>query len=474
MATRENGPEQRWLDGLAGRRGPRYRAIADALAEAVAAGTLAPGTRLPPQRDLAYRLGVTVGTVTRAYADAEQRGLIAGEVGRGTFVRDPGRRPPGAELVIDDAPADPAAFIDMSINSAVLADEQPIMREALHRLAGRPDLADLLAYQPHLGMAAHRRAAAAWLSRDGFTADPERLAICTGSQNAMALALAAVARPGDTMLTEPLTYAGFKTLAAHMGVRLHPVAMDGEGALPESIDAASRAVPARALYLMPTLQNPITTTMGEARRHAIVRVARARNLMIVEDDVYGFLVPDAPPPFAALAPERTWHVNGLSKSLFAGLRIGFLIAPAAAVDRVATAIRATQCMASPLTAALGAELIGNGELAALAERRRQEAAWRMTLARQRLAGYELMAPPVAFHAWLSLPEPWRASDFVELLARRGVRVWPAETFAIGRAPASHGVRLCVCGVADRGTLATALDRVSALLADPETVAPFTV
>ena len=76
-----------WTPDLSGRNGPRYRAIADALAEDVRGGRLAAGTRLPTHRDLAWRLKMTIGTVSRAYAEAERRGLVAGEVGRGTYVR---------------------------------------------------------------------------------------------------------------------------------------------------------------------------------------------------------------------------------------------------------------------------------------------------------------------------------------------------------------------------------------------------
>src|SRR5215475_3603063 len=214
-----------------GTAGARYLAIAEALSGDVKSGRLRPGDRLPTHRDLAYRLGVTVGTVTRAYAEAARRGLVGGEVGRGTYVRDP--RPPSF-TVLDDRSDGGEAPIDLSVNKAATAEAGPLLAAALRRLADSPDLGALLDYQPHRGQLRHRVAGAAWLARAGLAVDPERVIVTAGGQHAMSIAIAALARPGDLVLAEQYTYAGMKAVASLLQLRLQGVATDQNGLVPEA------------------------------------------------------------------------------------------------------------------------------------------------------------------------------------------------------------------------------------------------
>jgi DNA-binding transcriptional MocR family regulator len=451
-----------WLPDLTGHKGPRYRAIAEALAEDVGEGRLAAGTRLPTHRDLAWKLRVTIGTVSRAYAEAERRGLIIGEVGRGTYVRQPGGAAAMMPGDILGETRDPD-LIDLTINRPVAAGEGVAMAAALERLATEPDLGSLLDYHAPAGRSEDRVAGAAFLKSFGLAASPEQVVTTAGGQHAMACVIGALTRPGDTLAVEALTYPGLRALASLLHLRLAPIAIDDEGLIPEAFDAACRAAPVRALYTMPTLHNPTTATVPVARREALAEMARRHDVTLIEDDVYGFLLDAPPPPLAHYAPERSFYITSTSKSLMPALRVGYVHAPKAKVDPIAAAVRATLYSAPPLMARIVARWIADGTAARLAEEKRAETRRRNSTARRVLAGAGFTGGPAAPHLWLTLPEPWRADDFVAAARRRGVGVIPAAAFAVVRQP-PEAVRICLGAQTTAERVEQALVRLAELLA----------
>ncbi|HSK40708.1 MAG TPA: PLP-dependent aminotransferase family protein [Arenibaculum sp.] len=464
-----------WTPDLTARPGPRYRAIADAIADDVAAGRLSPGTRLPPQRDLAYRLKVTVGTVTRAYGEAERRGLIGGEVGRGTFVRG-SPHPPSPVTGFagpdgDGFPAGPAPMIDLTVSQPSLQDLAGagvgVGPAVLRRLADEGGLERLLRYQPHGGVPAHRSAGAAWLARQGVETSAERVIVTSGGQSGLALALLSLAAMGDTVLVEQLTYPGVKAMASTFGLRLQPVAIDGDGMMPDALDAACRTHRPRAIYMMPNLHNPTLATMPAERRRRIVAVAAGHQVPIVEDDVFGSLLDRHEPPLATLAPDQVLYVTSLSKSIAPGLRIGYLSCPHALIGRVEQVLRSVSWMASPLGGEIARIWIEDGTADRIGRERREETQARQALARGILGRHAGGTPPCAPHIWLRLPEPWRREEFAADLMRRGVRVALADAFVVGRAPAPHAVRVNVTSPDRRDDLALALRTIADVLARPD-------
>jgi DNA-binding transcriptional MocR family regulator len=446
-----------WTPRLEGRKGPRYLAIVEGLFEDVAAGRLHEGTRLPTHRDLAERLGVTVGTVSRAYAEAARRGLVSGEVGRGTFVR-------GATDGGEHEPAD--GLVDLGQNhppdSATLPQRAALL-EALARLTARRDVGHLLEYPAAGGNPADREAGAAWIGRAGLDASPADVLVCTGSQHGLTIVLATLLEPADLLLTESLTYAGVKAVAGLLHLRLKGLPIDEHGLRPEGLEQACREGGAKALYLIPTHHNPTTAVLPEQRRREIVTIARAHGLSIVEDDVHGLLPEERPRPIAALAPELTYYLTSTSKTLAPGLRIAYVASPPPMVPRLAASLRATTWAVAPLTAAVASAWIRDGTADALLRARREEARARQAIARERLAGADVESKPEAYYLWLRLPEPWRRDGFAAEARSRGVVVTPADVFAVGREPAPHAVRLCVGAARDRDALARGLDVVAGLL-----------
>jgi DNA-binding transcriptional MocR family regulator len=449
-----------WSPQLVGRAGPRYRALVEALAQEVAEGRLAAGTRLPPQRDLAYRLGVTVGTVSRAYALAAQRGLVTGEVGRGTFVRG-AAAPTGRPNPVSDGVDD---LIKLTVNAPPDPSYGAAIAERLADIAARPGAtADLWAYTPKAGFPEHRAAAARWIGGVGLDAAPERTIITGGAHQAIVVAFAALARPGDTALVEALSYAGVCHVAERCGVRLQGLAMDGEGLLPDALEAACRADGSRLLFVNPTVHNPTTATMSVARREAIVALARKHDLIVIEDDVYGRLPEKRPAPIAALAPERTVYIGSAAKSVAPGLRFGVLLSPEHLYQRVAEAQHDLFLTCPPLMAELFTHLLRDGTAEQLAARQRQEAAVRQRLAREVLGAHAYLAQPTSYHLWLPLPAPWRTAEFVTAVTERGVAIDPATAFAIDRARAPHAVRVSLSAAAGHDRLRRGLRILAEIL-----------
>jgi len=447
-----------WAPRVQGRQGARYVAIAEALAEDVASGALKPGTRLPTHRELAGRLGVTVGTVSRAYTEAARRGLISGEVGRGTFIR--------ALPVSSETRAAEPGLINLSQNHPPYLDGEPhrlALERTLVALARQEDLASILDYPADGGNAVDREAGASWLERSGLAARPDDVLVCSGSQHGIMTVLATILKPGDLLLADELTYPGLKAVSGLLHLRLQGVAMDEDGMRPDAFDAACRGAWPRGVYLVPTIHNPTTSVMPEARRREIARIARQHGVPIVEDDIHALLLERRPPPVAAFAPEISYYLTSTSKTLAPGLRIAFVLAPPGMFGRLAASLRATTWAAPPLMAALVSAWIRDGTADALVTERRREALARQARARALLADAHYDAHPSGYYLWLHLPEPWRSDSFTAEMRARGVAVTPAEAFVVGRGTVPHAVRLCLGAARSRAELDRGLSEVAEAL-----------
>jgi DNA-binding transcriptional MocR family regulator len=187
--------------------------------------------------------------------------------------------------------------------------------------------------------------------------------------------------------------------------------------------------------------------------------------MLLEDDVYGFLLRDPLTPLANLAPEHAFYLTSTSKSLMPGLRIGYVHAPKAKVEAVSAAVRASTFSAPPLIARIASHWIADGTADRLVAEKREEMARRQELVRRLFAGFDYRSDPVASHFWLTLPEPWRADAFAAAAQRSGTRVTPASAFAVGR-QAPNALRICIGMPATIAELERGLSRLTDLMATP--------
>ncbi|MGA0603976.1 PLP-dependent aminotransferase family protein [Caulobacter sp. KR2-114] len=446
---------------------PAYLRLVDALAADVAAGALAPGQRLPTHRRLAEDLALGVGTITRAYAEAEARGLITARVGAGSFVAD--------ALALPGATTDTAGGpVDLARNLPPMAPAEAALARSLPRLARRADLAACLAYAPNAGLDGARRAGAAWIARtanwDGASA--ERVICTSGAHQAIASAILTVCRPGDALIVERATFYGVRLLAGRVGLRLIAADMDGEGLTPDGLARAAQDSGARAAYVLP-LQNPTGRLMGAARRREIAETARRLDLSLVEDDLFAGHVTDLGlAPIAAHAPERTFYASGLSKAVAPGLRTGYLVPPASAFDRSLESLRALAFGAPTFGNAIATDWIERGEAFQVQAEVTAELAARLELAR-RIFGpaMEPMTRPASSHVWLPMSE-LDAERVAGQALRQGVEVTSPRPPFLPGIPVD-GLRVCLGGPADRNALARALEVVRAAVQDaPQTAAAF--
>jgi DNA-binding transcriptional MocR family regulator len=452
--------QSEWLPVIPEEGGPLWRRIVAALGADIRNGKTAAGERLPPHRDLAYRLGIGVGTIGKAYAEAERLGLVTSHVGRGTFI--------AGEPVSAAAPARrPDTIINMALNIPPIAPALAVLGDTLDALRQRPDLYALADYSPTPGLETVRRAGAEWLRGHGCTAraTPERLIQTNGGQQALMLAVSSFAGPGETVLCDAATYPGNRVMARHGGWQLRGVASDARGMAPAALDRAVAESGARLVILIPTLHNPSGITLDAGRRAEIVEVARARDLTIVEDDIYRvFGRPEDPLPFAMIAPERTILTTSLSKALAPGLRLGFILPPEddAVHARLLLAAQASGYCPPAAGGLIFAQWMADGTADRVLAGVRGEAALRQRMARDILGS--AIAPPHsdhAMHVWLPMSAD-RAARVRARALQENVEVTPPEAPFVDPAMID-GLRVCLGAAHDAERCAQGLRVVKAAL-----------
>lgn len=433
-------------------RKAQYIKLAATLAEAIQEGRLPPGTRLPTHRAFAEEQGVALATATRAYLELKRRGLIVGEKGRGVFVRDL-----GLPLMLGVEQTAPEGLIDLVFNMPGDAADPEILRAGLKRLAAAGDLEAMLRYQPHGGRPHERKIMAAHLNQSLGSIAPERLLITSGGQHGLAVTVLGLLRRGDVIGTDPLTYPGFKSVAALHGLNLVPIE-GADGCMNvDALERQCRAQKLSAIYLMPTVHNPLGTVMEEATRRRLIDVAHRHDLLIIEDSAYAFLETDPPPSLIALAPDRTIHVGGFSKNIATGLRLGYLVAPAKHISMLSHVIRATTWNAPALISALVTGWIEDGTMAISEENRRRDGALRQRLCHDILQGIPIVSHRHASFAWLPLETGQRAEPIITRLVAQGVAISAGDPFAVTDAT-PQALRLAFGGIPEK-ELRNALQKV---------------
>ncbi len=443
---------QGWNPDLNRSSGPKYNAIVEALAADIESGRLRAGDRLPPQRDLAWALKVNLSTVTQAYREATRRHLIAGEVGRGTYVLAESAE--AALFGLKDH--GPSEIIDLSTNVPAVDGSNRDLEETVSAMAADGGMAFGQAYhQPELVERA-RIAGADWLRERGLAVRPRDVVPCAGAQNALTAVLMHLCKQGDIVLVEELTFPGMKAVARQMGLRLHGVAIDHEGLDPDALEAACRQTGARVVVCVPTLQNPTATVMCEERRSAIADVARRFDVTVIEDDVYGVLA--GVPPLSRKLPELGIVVTSLSKSVAAGLRFGMIAGRAPVVAEIAAEIHTTTWPMSPLTIDIARRWIIDGTAKRRTDWQRDEISRRQRIfARHFKTTGSTLSPHVA----IDVTRP--GSEVAEACRKAGVDVVAGRLFSVDRSDPQL-VRLSLTASKSRSDLAAAIERLAELLA----------
>lgn len=446
---------QSWLDHLADRPGPKYLAIADAIDHAVRTGALRPGERLPPQRELARELGVDLTTVTRAYGLARDAGLIEGAGRLGSYVRN------AAGLPLADLTGDSGMIMPPQPGFALLAEA---MRDGMVKLLRAGGQSPLLQYQPSGGALRDRQEAATAFAARGLATGEEQAIIAAGGQNALHAIIGTMFAPGDIICAGRSTYPGLLALARRFGLVVKPIGGDADGLDPDAVQAAAQAG-AKAVYVVPTNDNPTTSTLDIERRLWLAAIVRRHGLWLIEDDAYGQLPAKPLPPLAAFAPERCWHIASVAKIVSPVLRVAHVRAPSAEAGRRLVAdISETSVMAPPLNAALVTHWLREGIFADLVARVRDEGVARQRLVAPLLAGLDHAAHAEGYHIWLRLPDDAPApAELASRLSPLGLSIVPGERFAADPADAERAVRISIGGAIGHERLARAFDGLRTLV-----------
>ncbi|PZG18094.1 GntR family transcriptional regulator [Nonomuraea aridisoli] len=411
-----------------------FRRVADSVAAEIAAGRLRPGDRLPPQRMFARRHGIAASTAARVYRELTRRGLTVGEVGRGTFVR-------AADPLPGPALAEPAdSRIDLELNYPVVPGQSELLADGISPLLRADVLESSMRPVGAAGTPLARNVVADLLARARWRPDPERLLFAGNGRQAIAAALAALVPPGARLGVEELTYPVLKAIAARAGVTLVPLRGDEAGLDPAAVEDAARKAPLTAVYVQPTMHNPLSISMPERRRAELADVLTRLDLPAIEDGIWSFLRDDLP-PLAAFAPEHTILVDSLSKRLAPGLSLGFAVLPGAAVAPVAAALRSGGWTPMRFAMEAATRWLTDDTARSVARAKQRDAAMRQELAARHLGGFAVRGDPRSYYCWWELPPPWRADTFVATAARQGIAVTPGAAFAVGRNSAPNAVRL---------------------------------
>ena len=456
-----------WLPDLAPGAGPKYLALSRALRDAIRAGDLPEGTQLPTVRDLAWRLSVTPGTVSRAYQIATQEGLLLATVGRGTFVAARTPRLGPKDTIFSDGPVRSGANrIDLRSPSLPEMGQAGAIAEALRRIAGQ-NSTDWLDYTSQSQELPLREAVCDWLSARVLGAvSAQDIMLTHGGQNGIGLILACCLR-GDrpVVLTEDLSYPGFRYAARAARAEVIGVELDDEGMRPDALEAACRRHGPQVLCLTPAAQNPTAAQMSERRKAEIVSIAKRYNLQIIEDECYPGTTSDAP-TLRALAPEQVWFIGSLSKTVSAAMRFGYVVCPAGMGEMGRLTSQHSYFALSRVVATLCLDLFASGQAAQIRNRVTAEYSDRLQIVVNRLGAFDLSWQPDLPFVWLRLPNGWRASTFAKAAEDAGVLMRQADQYAMVHGRAPNAVRLAVAGNCSRAELQRGVDILAQLLARP--------
>ncbi|MBA3448405.1 MAG: PLP-dependent aminotransferase family protein [Pseudaminobacter sp.] len=437
---------------------PAYLSLAEQIARAIHDGRLEGGARLPTHRRMADDLRLSVQTVSRAYEELIRRGLISGEIGRGSFVQKQAREPDPPYL-----PERLGEVIDLSILKPIC---EPMhlekMKQALGWLAENLPASSALSFRPNVVFPRHRAIGVDWLKACGLDVSPQNISLTNGATAGMTAALMSVAPPGSTVATEAIGHHTLAPLATYLGFNLEGLAIDGEGLIPEALDEACRHAAIRAVFVQPSVINPTATLMSAERREAIATVARKHDIAIIENDVLGPLVENRAPPIAAYAPERTLYVTSFTKITVPGLRIGYLAAPDRYVAAVANRHLVSNWMATPMVAEIASKWVTDGTAMELVDWQRDALRRRHEIAAEVLQGVSYLSHRDGLHIWLPLPDGRTEEGFVSQARLRGVAIAPGASFRISQAQWRPAVRISL-GSTTEYELRAGLGVVSRLL-----------
>lgn len=449
-----------WKPNKALLKFPIYISLAELLEQDILSGRLPPKTKLPPQRELADFLDVNLSTITRAFKLCETKGLIYAAVGSGTYVS------PNAALPNPDI-QEIAEYIDLGLIKPYYQFNS-IVADTTRTILQGPKSDKLFEFSFTLGTTYHKQVAQKWLTNFQITVAMEDIILTSGTQNALAIALLSLFRSGDKIATDSYTYSNFITLAKQLNIQLIPIEDDEQGMLPEELEKQSKLHDIKGIYLMPSCTNPTGVTMPLERRKDISKIIRNQNMILIEDDTYGFIIDDKVSPMAALIPAHTIYLHGISKSLSAGLRIAYLVFPHGFQKTFLNTANNINLKIPLLNAEIASELIESGAAREIINKK-------CMLSEERNRLYADYFPernhsnPYSFFQWLPLPIGCNGYNFEVQAKNHGVKVLCSDRFAVGNTAQFSAIRIATCSPRTMVELENGLKIIQTLIKENQAV-----
>lgn len=436
---------------------PIYQALATRLERDIAEGRLVPGTKLPPQRELADYLDVNPSTISKAFKVAELKGLLSATVGSGTYVSYDALS--NVYLLSEEKPKH---LIEMG---AVLPDRVSYkpLHELLQSMLQEEDYAKWFGYSRPGDSLWQKDAAVTLMKRAGVNTTSEHILFSNGGQNAIAATLASLCQHGDRIGVDHHTYPGLKTAAAMLGIQLVPIRSEGDEMSPDALLYACKNEHIKGLYVIPDYQNPLTYTMSKATRKAVAEIAQQYNLFIIEDGMYHLIQDNVLPAVATYAPEHTIYIAGLSKTIAPGLRLAYMSVPFKFLDLIRKALYNLNISVAPLFAEAAARIIVSSRLEQIVALHKAETKARNQLVDQYLDKKNCLGSAAGIFRWFHLPDHYTGDQFEQLAAEQGVQVYSGGRFVVGNAAPANAVRLGICAPETREELEKGLIILKKLL-----------
>ncbi|MEC1550138.1 PLP-dependent aminotransferase family protein [Bacillus rugosus] len=433
----ENYPMS-WKPSIDKTEKPIYKALAGQLEQDIINGVLLPGTKLPPQRELADYLDLNVSTISKAFKVCELKGLLSASVGSGTFVSYDALS--NAYLLEDTKPKH---LIEMGATLPDNASYEPLLLQLKNMLQDE-DYEKWFGYGRAGESLWQKDAAVKLIRRGGFETTVDHILFANGGQNAIAAALASLCKPGDRIGVDDHTYPGLKTVASMLSVQIVPIKSKNDEMSPESLEYACKNENIKGIYLIPDYHNPTASFMSVENRRMIAEIAKKYHLFVIEDASYHLLNKNPLPALASFAPEQVIHIASLSKSLAPGLRLAYVAVPNQFKEPMSKALYNLNITVSPLLAELTARTVVSNQFETLIEGHREETIRRNQIVNRYLADYTCLGVETGIFRWLLLPGEMTGAEFEELAAQHGVQVYAAERFVVGNSCPKRAVRVSVC------------------------------
>ncbi|MFJ5770282.1 PLP-dependent aminotransferase family protein [Psychrobacillus sp. NPDC093180] len=448
-----------WKPSIDKTKKPIYQALADQLEQDILNGVLLPGTKLPPQRELADYLDLNLSTISKAFKECVLKGLLSTSVGSGTFVSYDALS--NAYLLED---AKPKHLIEMGATLPDNASFEPLFLQ-LKSMLQETDYEKWFSYGRAGESLWQKDAAIKLIRRGGFETTVDHILFANGGQNAMAATLASLCQPGDRIGVDQHTYPGLKTAAAMLSVKIVPIKSENNEMSPAAFEYACKNEHIKGIFLIPDYHNPTASCMSVENRRKIASIAKKYNQFIIEDATYHLHNKKPLPAIASFAPERVIHIASLSKSIAPGLRLAYVAVPSQFKELISKALYNINISVSPLLAELAARTIVSNQFEVLIERHREETIRRNQVVNRYLEDYTCLGHDAGIFRWLLLPGTITGAEFEKLAAERGVQVYAAERFVVGNSSPERAVRVAVCAPESLEELEQGLTILKCLLND---------